>query len=230
MRADVLVALGGDGHDHAPRAPSLSCRFDTVLSYTGLLRGDGDDGEALVDERDRAVLHLARRIGLGVQVADLLELERAFARRWRRPCRGPRKARSGRPCTPAAASSMAAASSQDALRPARPCRPAPGTEARIWLVLSLPFALRQQQGQQRERSPPGPRNDLVDATAISLFAFGVDDAVAFARQRGAHHVGDAEHLARPSRGRRARPPACRPSRPTGDTATTSVVGVMMGLR
>ena len=35
VRANVLVALGGDSTIIAPRA-FASCRFDTSLSYTGL--------------------------------------------------------------------------------------------------------------------------------------------------------------------------------------------------
>ena len=42
------------------------------------LRRDHDDRHLLVDQRDRPVLHLAGRIALGVDVGDLLELERAL--------------------------------------------------------------------------------------------------------------------------------------------------------
>src|SRR3546814_6855233 len=41
-------------------------------------RREDDHRDRLVDQRDRAVLHLARRIAFGVDVADFLELERAF--------------------------------------------------------------------------------------------------------------------------------------------------------
>ena len=41
---------------------------------------DGDHRHVLVDERDRAVLHLAGRIAFGVDVGDFLELQRAFER------------------------------------------------------------------------------------------------------------------------------------------------------
>ena len=43
-------------------------------------RGDEDHRHVLVDERDRPVLHLRRGIALGVDVGDLLELERALER------------------------------------------------------------------------------------------------------------------------------------------------------
>ena len=39
-----------------------------------------DDRHVLVDQRDGPVLHLAGRITLGVNVRDLLQLERAFER------------------------------------------------------------------------------------------------------------------------------------------------------
>ena len=39
-----------------------------------------DDRHRLVDQRDRPVLHLARGIAFGVDVADFLELQRAFQR------------------------------------------------------------------------------------------------------------------------------------------------------
>ena len=43
-------------------------------------RGDEDAGRLAVHQRDRAVLHLGRRVALGVDVADLLELQRPFER------------------------------------------------------------------------------------------------------------------------------------------------------
>jgi hypothetical protein len=43
-------------------------------------RGHHDHRHILVDEGDGAVLELARRIALGVDVGDLLELQRAFER------------------------------------------------------------------------------------------------------------------------------------------------------
>ena len=43
-------------------------------------RGDHDDRHALVDQRDRAMLQLAGGIAFGMDVGDLLELERTFER------------------------------------------------------------------------------------------------------------------------------------------------------
>ena len=83
----------------APRA-LLSCRFDTSLSYTGLFVATATTGNPFVDQRDGAVLHLAGRIGLGVQVADLLELERALAADRRAHAAAHEQRAAARPRTP----------------------------------------------------------------------------------------------------------------------------------
>ena len=74
-----VVALGGDGDDDAVAGAHL---FDVAehLGVVLVLHGDRDDRHALVDQRDGAVLHLAGGVALGVDVADLLELERALHR------------------------------------------------------------------------------------------------------------------------------------------------------
>ena len=45
-----------------------------------IVRRNRDDGHGLVDERDGAVLHLAGRIALGMDVGDFLQLQGAFER------------------------------------------------------------------------------------------------------------------------------------------------------
>ena len=45
-----------------------------------VFRGEHDDGQRLVDQGVGPVLHLARRVALGVDVGDFLELERALER------------------------------------------------------------------------------------------------------------------------------------------------------
>lgn len=84
------------------------------------------------------------------------------------------------------------------------------------------------QGQKREA------HDLTDKAlgrgdCDLLVSLGVDNAVALARHRAAHHVGDAEDLgtldARVTNGGKGIGRLA-----DWDTATTSVVGVMMGLR
>ncbi len=67
----------GDGdHDAAARLDLLDLADHLVVDP--VLRRDGDDGHVLVDQGDGPVLHLAGRVALCVDVADLLELERAF--------------------------------------------------------------------------------------------------------------------------------------------------------
>ena len=54
----------------------LHVRLD--LDVCPVPRGHDDDGHVLVDQRDRAVLHLGGRKTLGVHIADLFQLQRAF--------------------------------------------------------------------------------------------------------------------------------------------------------
>ena len=81
---DVAVALDGDGDDAAGARGDLLNVAEGLLvledggGVGGVLGGDADDGEGLVDQRVGAVLHLTGGVALGVDVADLLELERAF--------------------------------------------------------------------------------------------------------------------------------------------------------
>ena len=83
---DLVVAVGGDGDDAAGTGSDfldvgegLLVLEDAVL-ISGVLGGDDDHGERLVDEGVGAVLHLAGRVAFGVDVGDLLELEGAFER------------------------------------------------------------------------------------------------------------------------------------------------------
>ena len=55
--------------------------FETVLSNSAVGGGEHDHRHLLVDQRDRAVLELARRITFGVDVADFLQLQRALPAR-----------------------------------------------------------------------------------------------------------------------------------------------------
>ena len=77
---DVLVAVGGDrDHVRAAGAHLLDVRDELVVDPIHARRDD-DDGRALVEQRDRPVLHLAGRVRLGRDVRDLLQLERALER------------------------------------------------------------------------------------------------------------------------------------------------------
>src|SRR3954454_6689735 len=76
---DVLVAVGRDrDHVRAACARLLDVRDDLVVRVD--VRRDHDDGRALVEHRDRPVLHLAGRVRVGRDVRDLLQLQRAFER------------------------------------------------------------------------------------------------------------------------------------------------------
>ena len=86
LLANLLIALCGEGYDYA----GTSFHFFQVrhgflvaghrLRARHVARGDDDHRQILVNQRIRAVLHLARRITFGVNVGDFLELERAFER------------------------------------------------------------------------------------------------------------------------------------------------------
>ena len=54
--------------------------LETTFSSTGESVATHDDRRGLVEQRDRAVLHLAGRVGVGGDVGDLLELQRALER------------------------------------------------------------------------------------------------------------------------------------------------------
>ena len=77
--AEAVVALGGDRDDvRAARADLLDVG-DHLVEDRRVGR-DADDRRGLVEQRDRAVLHLAARVGVGRDVGDLLELQRALER------------------------------------------------------------------------------------------------------------------------------------------------------
>src|SRR6266481_2973183 len=70
--------VGDDEDAAAARLDFLHVR--EALLVDRVLRQQDDDGNLLVDERDRAVLHLAGGVTFGVDVRDLLQLERALER------------------------------------------------------------------------------------------------------------------------------------------------------
>ena len=84
--SDGLVALDGDGDDAAGAGGDLLNVAEGLLVLEDgggvgrVLGGDDDDGKGLVDEGVGAVLHLSGGVAFGVDVADLLELERALER------------------------------------------------------------------------------------------------------------------------------------------------------
>jgi hypothetical protein len=80
---DVLVAvLGDDEGAGTAGADLLDVGDDLLVQLVRGVRAGHDDEHRLagLDERDRAVLELAGGEALGVDVGDLLELERALQR------------------------------------------------------------------------------------------------------------------------------------------------------
>ena len=78
-RRELLVAARRERDDRSAARLDLLHVADHLLEHV-IARRDRDDRHLLVDERDRAVLHLAGRIALGVDVRDFLQLQRAFER------------------------------------------------------------------------------------------------------------------------------------------------------
>ena len=75
--AELFGVAVGEGDDHA--VARLDLLHVALHLLEDLVAGrDRHHRHVLVDQRDRAVLHLARGVALGVDVGDLLELERAF--------------------------------------------------------------------------------------------------------------------------------------------------------
>ena len=85
-RRHVRVPLGAH-RDELPFARLHLLHVRDRLLVVHVLRANHDDGHLLVDERDRPVLHLAGRVPLGVDVRDLLQLERPLERDRDTPCR-----------------------------------------------------------------------------------------------------------------------------------------------
>ena len=76
---DGLLAVIDQGDDRAPAGLGLLQIARHLLEDLSV-RQQCDDRHLLVDERDRAVFHLSGRVALGMDVGDLLQLQRAFER------------------------------------------------------------------------------------------------------------------------------------------------------
>ena len=74
-----MVAFGSDGDDRAVAGLDL-LEIAQRLGVQRAARSHEDARSLAVHERDRPVFHLGGRIALGVDIADLLELERTFER------------------------------------------------------------------------------------------------------------------------------------------------------
>ena len=79
FEGDEVITFAGDGNDDAAARAHLLYLADHLVVHP-VLRRDHHDRHLLVDERNRPVLHLAGRIPFCVDVADFLELQRAFER------------------------------------------------------------------------------------------------------------------------------------------------------
>ena len=86
LRTSSSSRLADDGDDDAAaRLHFLHVRERLLVANAALLasriaRREHDHGQFLVDQRVRSVLHLTGRIAFGVNVGDLLQLQRAFER------------------------------------------------------------------------------------------------------------------------------------------------------
>lgn len=174
------------------------------------------------------MLHLAGSIRLGVQVADLLELERALVGD------GSAHTAAHKQCRLRVLAQQGGLVHGLGLRVQNPLDllgrigKLAEQHARLFGGQTV-LNLRQQQSQQRKA------HDLADEALGRgdrdlLVGLSVDDAVALTRHGATNHVGDAEDLgtldARVANGGEGIGRLAR----LGHGATTSVVGVMMGLR
>ena len=80
MRPQLGVAACREGDDRSAARLGLLHVADHLLEHV-IARRERDDGHLLVDERDRAVLHLAGGVAFGVDVGDFLQLQRALRAR-----------------------------------------------------------------------------------------------------------------------------------------------------
>ena len=122
---DLFIAFGGQRDHHPERAFTsfmLEIRLFVAQHRVGIrstiARRDHHHRQVLVDQRVGTVLHLAGGISLGVDVGDLLQLERAFERDRDSGCRAPGTG------SPAPAGRACASSSQTrrATERSRACR------------------------------------------------------------------------------------------------------------
>ena len=76
--AALMPASGSANTNNSPPRARTSMQIRLELLQQLVVRRDRDHRHVLVDERQRAMLELAGRIGFGVDVGDFLELERPF--------------------------------------------------------------------------------------------------------------------------------------------------------
>ena len=194
MVGEALRAMrAGSRHDDEPAAARLHLlHIRHHLLEVTILRRDDHHRQRLVDECDRAVLHLAGSVPLGVDVGDLLELQRPFERDWElRP----------------AAQEEAARRMHQLLRHRPNLRlqrdrllhhPGNLTERTDQLgpllrIVKQAAVLRKPEREQVERRQLR-REGLRRSHANLRPRLRVDDRAALARNRRLHHVADGSRL------------------------------------
>ena len=174
-----------------------AARGDLLHVRHGLLenrvaRRDDDHRHRLVDQRDRPVLQLPRRVALGVDVTQLLELQRALpapADSW---CRGRDTGRRGRGRWRGRASRRRARASAPrregrASRPVRRGAPPPSLRRSSPRARPRPIASAAIAASWQVKA-------LVDATPISGPASVGAADVGQAGNAGIRHIDDADRL------------------------------------
>ena len=200
-----------------PRA-ATSCMLETVFSKRSSCGRHDDDRHVLVDEGDGPVLQLAGGIALGVDVGDLLELQRAFERE-RIACPAAR----GRARRAPSTGSCAIASYCCSLR--RIVEMWRGTSISA-LTSAAPAPRRSRRARARARSAR-----QASTRKLAREGLGRGDAdlgagqrrqhdVGLARDRGGAHVDDGGDALALGLGSSAASRACRRSHPTGKRTAT----------
>ena len=194
-----------------PSRALTSCMLLFAFSETCVARGDGHHGHVLVDQGDRAVLHLAGRVALGVDVGDLLELERAFE--------GDRVVDAAAEVEEVLGPVVAPGELVHGLllaadRPRRPPAAAgPGRPGSCRSTSPI-RTLAQVEGEQVEGHELGGEG-LGRGDADLRAGVGVDHPLADAGRLAPHDVADGEEVGARARGRPPWPRGCPPSRRTG---------------
>ena len=185
------VAVVGHEHDGRPPAGFTSAMLDRNFSHSGLRVAMPTTTVPSLDEGDRPVLELAGRVSLGMEVGELLQLER--------PLEGDRVADVateveevlGRSRRASATSSTSLARDRSSSIPAgSSCRAS--TVAVISAAERVPRTWARVEGEQLEHHDLGEQR-LGGGHADLRTGPGVEDGVGLPGDRGVDDVGDPEH-------------------------------------
>ena len=183
----------------------------TSLSWTGERVAMATSGHLGVEQRDGPVLQLARRVALGVDVADLLELQRALQRHRVAAAAADEHEAAGVDVAPGDRCHLAGAVER-ALRLVRQ-RPQGGHQAGLLVARETPAELGDGGRQEDQRGDLG--HERLRGHDRDLWpGLQEQDRVALPGDGRAHGIGDRDDGAAllACEARRAR--WCRPSRPT----------------